>query len=75
MTGARLLDTFKLTVYNNSVLIPGDVNRDGKVDISDVVAVINTMAGDTKYKATADVNKDKKTDISDVVAIINIMAM
>ena len=75
LTGARLLDTFKLTVYNNSVLIPGDVNRDGKVDISDVVAVINTMAGDTKYKATADVNKDKKIDISDVVAVINIMAM
>ena len=52
----------------------GDVNRDGKVDISDVVAVINTMAGDTTFKATSDVNGDIKTNISDVVAIINIMA-
>ena len=74
ISGARLLDTFKLTVYNNSVRIPGDVNRDGKVDISDVVAIINTMAGSTTYKANSDVNNDKKIDISDVVAVINIMA-
>ena len=54
--------------------LKGDVNLDGKVDISDVVAVINTMAGDTTYKDTSDVNEDEKTDISDVVSIINIMA-
>ena len=54
--------------------LKGDVNLDGKVDISDVVAVINTMAGDTTFKDTSDVNKDEKTDISDVVSIINIMA-
>ena len=56
------------------VKLKGDVNLDGKVDISDVVAVINTMAGDTTYKATSDVNEDETTDISDIVAIINIMA-
>ena len=58
------------------VVVPkrGDVNGDGEVDISDVVAVINTMAGDTTFKATADVNEDDTTDISDVVSIINIMA-
>ena len=54
--------------------LKGDVNLDGKVDISDVVAVINTMAGDTTFKDTSDVNEDEKTDISDVVSIINIMA-
>ncbi len=52
----------------------GDVNRDGTVDISDIVAVINTIAGDETYKSTADVNGDKKIDISDIVAIINIIA-
>jgi YD repeat-containing protein len=51
-----------------------DVNQDGAVDISDVVAVINTMAGDNKFRATADVNGDDSIDISDVVAIINYMA-
>ncbi len=57
-------------VYNN----PYDVNIDGEVDISDVVAVINTMAGSTTYKNTADVNGDNNVNISDVVAIINYMA-
>ena len=52
----------------------GDVNRDGVVDISDVVAVINTIAGETAFKTTADVNGDNTIDISDVVAIINIIA-
>ena len=52
----------------------GDVNRDGDVNISDVVAVINTMAGDTTFAETANVNGDESTDISDVVMIINIMA-
>ncbi len=50
------------------------MNQDGKVDISDIVAVINTIAGDSTYKDTADTNGDKKTDISDIVAIINAIA-
>ncbi len=53
---------------------PYDVNQDGKVDISDIVAVINTIAGDNTYKSTSDTNGDKKTDISDIVAIINAIA-
>ena len=54
--------------------IIGDVNRDRRVDISDVVAVINTMAGDRKFVGRTDVNTDTKTDIADIVSIINIMA-
>ena len=53
--------------------LKGDVNQDGKVDISDVVAVINTMAKTADFP-NADVNGDKKVDISVVVSIINIMA-
>ncbi len=51
----------------------GDVNEDGKVDISDVVAVINQMAGTASWPH-ADVNEDNDVNISDVVAVINIMA-
>ncbi len=66
-------------VYENGVLtvkrdLRGDVNRDGKIDISDIVAVINTIAGDSTYIDTADVNDDEKIDISDIVAIINAIA-
>ncbi len=51
----------------------GDVNEDGKVDISDIVAVINHIAGISSWPR-ADVNVDKTVDISDIVAIINIIA-
>ena len=51
----------------------GDVNEDGVVNISDVVAVINVMAGAATYPH-ANVNEDDNVDISDVVLVINIMA-
>ena len=53
---------------------PGDVNMDGGVDISDVVAVVSTIAGDDTFRLTADVNDDGKVDISDIVKVINIIA-
>ena len=55
--------------------IPGDVNQDGSVNINDVVAIINVMAGTASW-ANANVNNDPEgaVDINDVVAVINIMA-
>ncbi len=53
--------------------LKGDVNEDGKIDISDVVATINQMAGQATWRY-ADVNEDNAVNISDIVAIINIMA-
>ena len=53
--------------------VRGDVNNDGTVNINDVVAVINHMAG-IVYLQYADVNDDGTVNINDVVAIINIMA-
>jgi hypothetical protein len=55
-------------------LLKGDVNTDGTVDISDIVAIINQIAGTTSYQL-ADVNGDKAVDISDIVAVINIISM
>jgi len=52
---------------------PADVNVDGIVDISDIVAVINHIAGTNDYRR-ADVNADGSVDISDIVAIINAIA-
>lgn len=51
----------------------GDVNQDGKVDISDIVAIINVIASG-RQNELSDVNSDRKTDISDIVAVINIIA-
>ena len=55
--------------------IPGDVNEDGKVDINDVVAIINHMAGTASWRyANVNGDPDGDVDINDVVAVINIMA-
>jgi len=70
----RVTGTVVFEVSSEPTLKRGDVNKDGKVDISDIVAVINTIAGDPTYKETAKVNDDDKVDISDIVAIINIIA-
>lgn len=73
-------DRFKLTLADIPhpepepvAYLTGDVNHDGVVNISDVVATINTMAKTEEYE-DADVNHDQSVDISDVVMIINIMA-
>lgn len=52
-----------------------DVNSDKDVDISDIVAIINTIAGDDTFVNNADVNGDGNVDISDVVAVINTIAL
>ncbi len=52
---------------------PGDVTGDGSVNISDVVAIINTIAGIENWE-NADVDDNGKVNISDVVKVINIIA-
>ena len=75
--------TDKQTYNNDDILtityrnVKSDVNRDFLTNISDVVTIINTMAGKVKEEEAdgiTDVNGDGRTDISDVVAVINVMA-
>lgn len=48
--------------------IDADVNQDGKIDISDEMAIINHIAGIQEYER-ADVNKDGKVDVSDILEV------
>ena len=66
-------DNFRLEYTSKDTFKKGDVNQDKKIDISDIVAIINQIAGTATY-ANADVNGDTKVDISDIVAVINIIA-
>ena len=53
---------------------PGDVNGDGRVNVSDVSALINMIMGITAMdQAAADVNGDGRVNVSDVSALINII--
>ena len=65
---------FKAMQGEEPDFIKGDVNRDGKVNVSDVTALINMILGViTKDEETADVNKDGKINVSDVTALVNII--
>lgn len=67
---------------NPQILTPkkytlGDVNDDGKINITDVTACFQIMAGKTNneyIKEAADVTEDSKVNITDVTAIFQIMA-
>ena len=71
---AVLMDNIQITSTPNGIV--GDVDGDGKVDISDVNAAINIileMKTQDDYSGNADLNGDGKVDVSDVNAIINII--
>ena len=56
--------------------ITGDVNDDGKVDISDYIGVANYILGHAPEgfnETAADVNNDGKIDISDYIGVANII--
>ena len=54
--------------------ITGDVNGDGRVNVSDVATLINMILGITPMDQTAaDVNGDGRVNVSDVTALINII--
>ncbi len=57
-----------------SEILVGDVNGDGRVNVSDVSALINMIMGLTAMdQSAADVNGDGKVNVSDVSALINII--
>jgi len=55
------------------VTVPGDINGDKKVDITDLVLVIKHYAsypGHIRWNPNADINNDGKVDITDLVLVI-----
>lgn len=50
----------------------GDVNKDGKVNILDIVAVVNYSLGETDETLYVyDVNGDGNVNILDIVMVVN----
>ena len=54
--------------------LTGDVNGDGRINVSDVAALINMILGlEAMNQSSADVNGDGRVNVSDVSALINII--
>ncbi|MGM9868606.1 MAG: choice-of-anchor J domain-containing protein, partial [Sodaliphilus sp.] len=52
----------------------GDVNGDGKLDVSDITALVNTILGTEQYPTTVcDINADGEVNVSDVTALVNLI--
>ena len=71
-------DDIYTNLWPKPTLMRGDINGDGKVDVSDVNIVINIMLGKASasdYPGNPDVNGsgDGSVDVSDVNAVINLM--
>ncbi len=63
-----------VTINGNESFLLGDVNGDGKVNVSDVTALINMILGIIpKDMARGDINGDDKINVTDVTALINII--
>lgn len=66
-------ETFNITIAE---YLLGDVNNDGRVDVSDINIIINVMLGKdqaSNYGHRCYVTDDQTVDVSDVNAVINIM--
>lgn len=67
--------TCTVTVVEGADL-PGDVNRDGEVNVADINALIDIILGGTVDEETdtrADVNRDGEVNIADINAVIDII--
>lgn len=55
-------------------VVPGDVNGDRIVDMTDVAAIIDVMAGRAdSYAKAADVNKDSAVNVADIIAVMKLV--
>ncbi|MDO4511076.1 MAG: dockerin type I repeat-containing protein [Bacteroidales bacterium] len=62
-----------LTASNTDGVVKGDIDGNGKCDVSDVTDLINIILGDKVINDAADVNENGIVDISDVTALINLI--
>ena len=54
------------------VVIPGDINGDGELNVVDVISVVNLiLAGG--YNELADINNDSALNVTDVISMVNII--
>ncbi|MBO7116371.1 MAG: dockerin type I repeat-containing protein [Prevotella sp.] len=62
--------------HPNGVMITGDANRDGQVNVTDIVAAVNKIMEkpSADFNATAaDVNFDGEVNVTDIVGMVNII--
>ena len=73
---ATSIERFRVTDdFEDNHAANADVNGDGAVNVADIGAIIDVMAGSTEIPyASADVNGDGNVDVADIGTVISVMA-
>ena len=73
---ARSLNTYIFTIDHSGEVMPGDVNGDGQVNVTDVTLIIDHILGKNPASfnaAAADINADGNISVTDVVMVIDVI--
>ena len=78
LTTSTQLTAFPFRLIPSDKTKVGDVNGDGAIDVADIAAIIDVMAGTTvpgsSVPGNADVNADGAVDVADIAKVISLMA-
>ena len=69
--GVLKINVINCKPYVEPTFLPGDVNGDGFVNISDAILLINLLLNEGEMPPAADFNGNGMTDISDATELIN----
>ena len=56
-----------------SLVLLGDVNNDGNINVQDIILSINIILGNSSYLQSADINADNIVDVLDIVLLVNLI--
>ena len=75
-TWKPLNDGYQVYIDNENIIYPGDVNRDGSINVADAMMTVDNILGiksEAFHNDSADVNFDCIIDISDIMRIVDII--
>ena len=55
------------------LVLYGDINNDGDINIQDIILSINIILGTSTYSQHADLNSDNVIDVLDIVLLVNLI--
>ena len=58
---------------SNTAGIPGDLNGDSTINITDIVLLINSILSNQSYNPSSDLNSDGSINVTDIVLLVNIV--
>ena len=68
----ELLSQIQILVDEMVIVVPGDINGDGTLNVVDVISVVNLILAE-EYNESADINNDSNLNVIDVISLVNLI--